>query len=545
MHLDGCTCSQAASAAESSCLLQRMPHYSAVVDAAAMKRRTEKGLLPVSDIAEVYPITVDGTVARVHANRNALSHNGATTDPRGRNSTLVDDLHGALKNSRTSIRSISKRRIGEENAGDHAGSALNDIVIVAPEDTLTEDNLAPKDIKLERSETRIHHVFDILGRWASTLVALILLAMVALVMSVFYLFNYPEEDGQDATWMLLSSTLALFSAVLIFTVLKDAMDMLQVWDSRPGSQVHVLLVINSMRLVAVLIISRWATKAWASIGMNLAGFAAVEAFETLQRYAFAHSWQHGMVTVIGTATGLLLLSFTFTRVVRAIVHQPSQNLIEACKHSGVDSAGQTLGLIVALTVYHAIDGAVPWVKHGGISESSTTASEFHRLSMASFIGILLIASNFWMNHARQGTRVEHLARSTQGILSMAIGWCLLSWGQWLSWFSGGKDSELVSVPAIIAVLISGLILASLFLYDCMSLQSFPAPIGIRALTVSAAVFLGLAWETVFVLAVQGISGWMIGASVRVTMTDAGLTTLLWGWCCQLGYCLSYLHDSYM
>merc|ERR1719375_2990015 len=99
---------------------------------------------------------------------------------------------------------------------------------------------------------------------------------------------------------------------------------------------------------------------------------------------------------------------------------------------------------------------------------------------------------------------------------MTIAWCLLSWGEWLSWFSGAHDSEeLVSVPAIIAVLLSGLLLASVFLYDCLTLQSFPDPIGMRALTISAAVFMGLAWQTVFVLAVEGISQWMLEASVTV------------------------------
>lgn len=553
MNLDRTTCFQHGFAEKSTCLLQRLPRSVEVAEEGTMKGTAERNAFPKAMTTETTKMSPNQVIG------NALGHEAATIDISGRSRATEVDAGVAMEEE---VEMTAPRHPNDkEYRSDHEGSAVKSTGIVASEyaSNEDEDHLVETDNTLDRSEVTSTGPMSAQGlssaeedsenakvqSGAFTAVAVMLLSLVALVMAVFYLANYPDENIQDGTCTLLRSTVALFCAVLIFTIIKDMMEMLPLLDNNLQTPKAFLLVLNLIRLVAALIISRWATKASASIGSHLSGFAAVEAFGKLQRYAFAHSWQHGMATVIGSAIGLLVISFTFMQMVRAVVSQPSQGLMEACKHSGVDSIGLTLGLVVALTVHHAISGVVPLIGHWEM-ESSSRQNEFHLLSIAAFIGLLMIASNFWMNHAREGTRVERIARSTQGILSMATGWCLLSWGEWLSWLDSSSASreEVVQMPAIMTLLLSALILASILAYDCLSLQSFSEPIGVRAVAVTAAVLLGLAWEVVCLLAAESVSSWFVGASMRMMMTDVGVTVLLWGWCCQLGYCVSYLHDSY-
>jgi len=379
----------------------------------------------------------------------------------------------------------------------------------------------------------------------STVIALMLVGMMAMGMSIFYLVNYPDEDIQQVTWTILSSTISLFCAVLIFSALKAVMGIClgeKVGQDHHAAPDKTTIVFSFVHFILTFVLNQilmvlnkehhFRLKAWATIGGHMTAFAAIESFGNVYHYSFSENWQGGTI-IIALASVVMYTMAALASYVRegflpkSEHHQESFR--EECDEAGSEYISLTIGLLNSLLVRHFITGNLPPI-HG--SPRNKTPSEIWQLFgwSASFSVMLVLFAYSARDLLHSKTSAAGWANLFQYILSMSAGWCLLSWGQWLFWSSVGEtmgEADKMQARMIMAIAFSALVFSSIFIFDFIA-DHYATQSGLRALISTMALLLGLAWEAVFTLSIESISGHYIHNPTQYIWCELGLTFVLCG-----------------
>jgi len=398
-----------------------------------------------------------------------------------------------------------------------------------------------------RRDNPVHH--ENLPTTIATTIALMLVGMMAVGICIFYLVNYPDEDIQAVTWTVLSSTISLFCAVLIFSSLRCMMEILlgekvgvHSQHQKPDTKlvvsnfVHFIIIFILMQ--ALVLIHRqknFPMKALAKIGGHITAFAAIEAFGTLMHHSFSGSWCVGLL-LVGLAFFTMWGLSTLAHFVRSGLGPKSEEqkitFGEECDAAGREYVSLTVGLLVSMLIRQMITGRLPPI-HG--SPRNKTMSEIWQLCawatmLISALLILTYVARDALKESSKGTNRGNWARLGQATLSMSAGWCLLSWGQWLFWRGVGEklgEADKMEARMIMAIAFSALVFSCIFIFDFIAdyivTQARP-----RALISTMALLLGLAWEAVFTLAIESISGNYIKHPAEYIYCELGLTFCLCG-----------------
>lgn len=379
----------------------------------------------------------------------------------------------------------------------------------------------------------------------STVIALMLVGMLAMFASLFCLVNYPHKNINQVTWTILSSTISLFCSVLIFSALKAVIGMCV--REKIGIHGHHLKPnwtvtwFSFAELIFTFILGQsfmvwyrqrhYRLMAWATIGGHMTAFAAIECFGNLYHYAFSSSWQRGCVLVLLASSAMWGLSELASYVRRTYLSPQAKEqqelFIEECDDAGSEYVSLTIGMLISLLARHMITGELPPV-HG--SPRNKTQTEIWQL-FAWATGLILVlviytvASHTELRKKNQSGSLAHLAQYT---LSMSAGWCLLSWGQWLFWSSVGEymsETDKMQARMIMAMAFSALVFCFIFIFDFIA-ANFATQFGMRAIISTMALLLGLAWESVFVLSIESISGHYLELPVQYICCELGLTGIL-------------------
>jgi len=377
----------------------------------------------------------------------------------------------------------------------------------------------------------------------ATVIALMLMGMMAMSVSVFYLVNYPDEDIQQVTWTILSSTISLFCAVLIFSALKCIIELLL--GERVGLHSHRLkpdgtLVVSSFVhfimtfiLTQVLVVvhreQKFSLQAWAQIGGHITAFAAIDAFGNLMHYSFSSTWLKGLLLLVLALFVMWGLS-TFARCMRVWLEPKSKEkqifFHEECDDAGCDSMSLAMGFLISLLVRQTTTGHLPPI-HGSPRDKMWT--EILQLFSWATAFILALVILTYLAHdvlkESSANRASYWARLGQSTLSMSAGWCLLSWGQWFFWSSIGErmgEADKMEARMLMAIAFSVLVFAFIFIFDFIA-DRIDFQSGVRALISTMALLLGLAWEAVFTLAIESICENYIKHPAQYIYCELGLT----------------------
>lgn len=382
----------------------------------------------------------------------------------------------------------------------------------------------------------------------STAVALMLVGMLAMGMSIFYFVNYPDPDIQQTTWTILSSTISLFCAVLIFSALKAVMAIclgervgphahhVTSWFTVMFSFAHFVLTYALNQLMLWWNKEKnFPLKAWATIGGHMTAFAAIESFGNLYHYNFSSSWHWGCILLVIAGCTIMCVwwcSLSFHQQVVSETQSKEQKelFLEVCDEAGREYVSLTIGFLISLLIRHAITAELPPI-HGSPRNKTQTQIWFLFLWCIFFIFALMIfaygARKTMKETAGFASTAAHLAQS---ILSMSGGWCLLAWGQWLFWSSVGEsmgEADKMQARMIMAIAFSAVVLSSIFIFDFIA-DHMATQSGVRALISTMALLLGLAWEAVFTLSIESISGHYAEHPTEYIYCELGMTFILCG-----------------
>lgn len=401
--------------------------------------------------------------------------------------------------------------------------------------------------------------------------SLTLLGMVACVMSLFYLVNFPDRDIQRATWNILSSSLSIFGAVLCFSAIKGVTMMLfqEPIPSHHGGPpdanalafhfVRLLLVTASFHVLLYTLRERQ-LQTIGSMGAHVVGFALIDFFGTWQQFApFSTSPLHCFAQVLLSAAIILGCIATATYVRERLPPPwPGSEWAEQCKESEDDAAGLSLGLLVCQVIKFAITGHLAPI-HGSPKEKTAFDLQcllFTSIGCAGLVG----GANMWrrslekQGHEAGDTVHEHSGESADGAgdnargvdlhavagrslrrcasmlvvtASMTLGWCLLFCGQWFFWrWTGGQgvgEGDVMSARMIMVLGFGVGGFSVIIMLDWIADHGWVDRSLVNGLIDAIGLLLGLSWEAAVTSAVEGLGTAVPGRTLVVDLTvDVGL-----------------------
>jgi len=358
--------------------------------------------------------------------------------------------------------------------------------------------------------------------------AVMLLGTVGWVMSLFYFVNYPDEDVRNSTWDTLSSMVAIFSAVLIFSAAKEIFIHFMGGEGNHhgppstealvGGFVRFFVMFGFVQYLCWHYKSRlYAFSYCVGIGAHVVGFAAIDAFGTmLTTDFFSESVGHCLAGI--TISMVALYGVNHVAWMLKERSDGSELWKEACNESESESIGLCMGLLFSMVLRMAITGALPPV-HG--SPRYKTHSEVLWL-MGISIGLTplvmgtRVVRSIYASH--ESPIVKRMIGTLQESLSMTMGWCLLFWGYWQFYSAtanegvgaGGQMSQRV----IMALVFSAFVFASIIGIDFIADRSTRVireqhadhmEKALRALLKTLALLMGLSWESAFTVAVRSVA----------------------------------------
>jgi len=385
--------------------------------------------------------------------------------------------------------------------------------------------------RLELWSNATHILTSVGGARGSPAAAWMLLGMVVIIMSMFYLVNSPSSSIRDVTWRTLSGTLSIFCSVLIFHSIKE-MDRScwryatffyydeSVWlDDR-----FFFDLISYGRLVAYYFVFQFVLlklkerphglHGWGHIGEHIGGFMAADIFSNMQE---EEPWNRNLISdaqVVVIAVAALSLLMSLGRRMRSVILDAQQiveldedgNEVESvknwkhqCYHAEENILSFALGLTFTQLCRFYLVGKVPHAH--GIQQ---TDDPRHIWSIFCFAGaclLIMVVADIAKRLFFQ--RFSHYFSTISGIMAMTMAWSLFYGGKWLFWHATAGEGLLHSGKDVMiafmvqAVLFSIVSTSAIIGCDCMLRITPFFTCLLEQTTESLVLLIGLSWEAAF------------------------------------------------
>lgn len=363
--------------------------------------------------------------------------------------------------------------------------------------------------------------------------AFVLLGLVAFVMSLFYMVNFPDEDVQRITWSVLSCTICIFSAVLLFTVVEKISKALL----NEQTEIHIekgplfgtpipptlpVLLSHSVRFAIILIMfecillatreRELLNKCVGMLGGHVVAFAAIESFGTFQQLQpFSDTPSMSFCAVAVSAFGIFGLCCAFTELrdsKKDVWVGPGwERWFENATEAENDIAGLSIGLLLSQAIKFRITGTLAPIH--GAPHGKSQHEVFALFASSAALCVLIALSRQWLKNIKRRnaeSRMKRFVQVLQGVVSMTSGWCFLFWGQWLFWSNVKQtvEGEKMTARMIMSLSFSFLGFFLIIVLDFLADKGHAEKETLATLTLTVALVIGLSWEACFSTAVEAV-----------------------------------------
>lgn len=384
-------------------------------------------------------------------------------------------------------------------------------------------------------------------------VSVMLLGSISFMMSLFYLVNHPDQDMKMYSWQVISQTISIFCAVLLFQGVNGLVE-----DYILDGHGHIFVFVVSalhmilwfMALQFVLAVASGAVgpapdsleevelqlKCWAVLFAHLTGFSAINAWGSLQHVTwFSSSPLSAFLAVPIGGVGLSGLYY-LTNTIRERISASDDGEVDAfeekwdeeAEEAENDIAGLSLSFLTVQCLRFQIGGVLPNVEGvEPVAEAWTHPSSQVWLLTSAGIAFAAITVALVMGY-QFISNMEYLERAlriAQNFCSMGFAWCLFYGAKWgLS--AAGFTQEETLLRVCLAMFLSLLSFAIIFVLDKiadMDATGAAADEAIRTIIEALGILVGFSWEQSFDVAVDSITQ-------QITVMPASVTKLLMSLC---------------
>jgi len=387
--------------------------------------------------------------------------------------------------------------------------------------------------------------------------AYVLIGMVLLLTSIFYLVHSNDEHVVGMTWRTLSDAMGLFAAILLFFTDKDFTTLLFQGEdglskddkSKDGAGPDAgMLMFSFFRVVLnyiIVMVILWKFKhkrgivnAVGNLGAHVIAFSSADFFGQLQECEpFSDSVGASFLAVpIALLFGLSVRHFgdkirkTMAESAHGTIdHDDLHEWEHQCAHTEDEFTAFTVGLLISQFCRFQITGHLPPMygyKKKKVFEFGQIMSLF---SYAMFFGLCVVIAGALVA-GQTNPRVKSMLATTQAIMSMAMAWSLHFSSKWLFYFVAGQSGSIAGGVKIVgkvamALIFSPLGFLAIILCDMIA-DKVPQLSGLRAMCDGFVLLIGLAWEKTFMQAIDSMETDSGDMSITETTVHRGMFSLL-------------------
>eukprot|EP00405_Crypthecodinium_cohnii_P014542 CAMPEP_0206444642 /NCGR_PEP_ID=MMETSP0324_2-20121206/15028_1 /ASSEMBLY_ACC=CAM_ASM_000836 /TAXON_ID=2866 /ORGANISM="Crypthecodinium cohnii, Strain Seligo" /LENGTH=548 /DNA_ID=CAMNT_0053912693 /DNA_START=189 /DNA_END=1835 /DNA_ORIENTATION=+ len=363
--------------------------------------------------------------------------------------------------------------------------------------------------------------------------SIMLLGSIAFMMGLFYLVNHPDPDMTKYSWQVISSTISIFSAVLLFQAINSMVEH-ALLDGADETREMVIGIAHFLVWYCLLQYTlaffsgalhknvsendferaECQLKCYAILLGHITGFAAINAFGNIQQMvssspaaAFAMvpiSWLIiFMITQVADR-----IRDSYARGDDGIVDKFETLWDEVTEETEDDVIGLAVSFLAAQAFRFWVGGILP-NEEGEEPEESQSSHSNSQVLVLYAIGIILVGLDFLrMLYIKQ--TLPRLTPQLRNIIMMVFSWCLYFGMDW--WLSGNVfvENHGMTKEVVLALMVTGTAMSLIFVVDKIAdLESTGESVdnALRAVVQALGILIGFGWEKSFDTAVAEVSEW--------------------------------------
>lgn len=364
-------------------------------------------------------------------------------------------------------------------------------------------------------------------------ISIMLLGSVGFMMGIFYLVNFKDEDIIKYTWQVISSTISIFSAVLLFQAVNGVVEE-YVMGEGVSIEVKLLVAVVHMLVWFALLqfVLAWISgaigraiekdteefermeldlKCWAVLFGHITGFAAINAFAILQQMVPRNLLATFLVAPLAW---LSVYSLGLgTDAMRKIVALSDDGVEDECekkwdeetKETEDDIIGLAVSFIFAQTLRYFISGELPDAEGNEPDAMLSAHSNSEVLSLVG-ISVLFTAANVARTILIKGRAPGRLTPQMRNIVMMDFAWCFFfSADWWISTNFFAKEHGMIK-EVILALFVTAVAFTMIFFLDTLAdkfkKSASDVDQALRAIVQAYGILIGFSWEKAFDVAVE-------------------------------------------
>ncbi|CAE7602075.1 unnamed protein product [Symbiodinium pilosum] len=304
-------------------------------------------------------------------------------------------------------------------------------------------------------------------------------------MLMFYLVNWPDRDIQRYSWQVISQTISIFCAVLLFQGCNGLVEEHFIKGSTPPMEVAVdmgqmLFWLTCMQIVLAITSGALSeffgaennmekvelnVKSWSVLFSHVAGFATINAWGSIQQEYLNGSALQALLIVPVGYFGLLIIYHFFDVVREQISHMDDgekdeyeMKWDEETEEAENDVAGLSLSFLTVQALRYGISGILP--NQEGIESWSDAIShssrQCHILMGCGVVFFMLSLSVVNAERLLEETsqRMERVIEILNNYFTFGLSWCLfygVRWGISATQFTDENALLMVSIALFLSV----------------------------------------------------------------------------------------------
>lgn len=376
-------------------------------------------------------------------------------------------------------------------------------------------------------------------------ISVMLLGSIGFQMLLFYLVHWEDADIRRYSWRVISQTISIFCAVLLFQGFNGLVEEYIIHEGGEMWEVAVdmgqLVWWLTLMQVILAITSGAINELWggeqpsmekveldvnslAVLFAHVAGFSAINAWGSLQQSVFKSSPQMAMAAVPIGYCGLFVMYQGYHRIRDHISNSDDGEIDvyekvwdDETKESENDVAGLSLSFVTVQAIRFAIGGSLP--NQEGIEppaiQASHGGSEWKMLILCGvgfgIFGILMLNSERCLpSGAEWRERLERVIEILNNYFTFGNAWCFFYGVKW-ALCATKFTNETALLHVVLSLVLSAAAFAAIFLLDkvmdnnLLGEESQLAENAVEKLITGLAILIGFSWEQCFDTAVTVIS----------------------------------------
>lgn len=344
--------------------------------------------------------------------------------------------------------------------------------------------------------------------------ALILMGGVGSLMFIFYLVNSPYIGVKISTWRVLSMTVSIFVAVLLYGTLK--MLILHIFEPGFHATIGITLVLFVLFFIGTHALlfhlkggDETQLQAYSTVAGHICGFAAmygfadcqeVEMFEALEAKGF-------VLLIVSSASIISILTYAMDKVMEkvaaddGVVDAEEERWIETCDETVDDVFCLAISFLCVLFIRYLITGKVQAYEPGKLGDVSQAHANILLLVVIGFVCLVAAGTVTMIKcpHLCATDFDKRITLNLQHLNSMILAWSILFWAEW-QLYVWGWESTVIGGCLVIAVLLTVFSFATVFLLSYMSTfiqGGHGERRTMKSLELALGVLVGFSWERAF------------------------------------------------